>query len=1659
MKRQSFSAKVHVPTVLLAFLLAAGVSMSFAADATRLALQPEDHICLVGGSLPERMQHDGWLETLLQSRFPQLKLRFRNLAFAADELTVRNRSEGFGSPDEHLALQQTDVVFAFWGFNESFAGEAGLDKFRQDLEAFVKHTLSQQYNGSGPPRLVLFSPIAHEDLRTPNLPDGSANNARLGLYTRAMAEVAAANHVPFVDLFTASQQLYGQAKSPLTINGIHLTEEGNRQIAHVIDEALFGRRDGAVADESLERLRQAVLDKDFYWFHRYRTTDGYSSYGGRSYLKFVDDQTNREVMLRELEVLDDRANARDRRVWSVAAGGDSPVDDSGAPPFIPVKTNKPGAGPGGTHLFLGGEAAIEQMTLAPGMKVNLYASEEMFPELVNPVQMAWDTRGRLWVAAWPTYPHWKPDEEMNDKLLVLEDTDGDGRADRCHAWADGLHNPTGFEFWGGGVLVAMAPDLLFLKDTDGDDKADVRIRVLHGIDSADTHHTANSFTLDPGGALYFQEGVFHRTQSETPYGPERNYDACVWRFEPRTWKLSRYIAYGFANPHGHAFDRWGQDIVHDGTGANPFHAALFSGFLPHPERHNNPPQVYQQRTRPCPGTEYVSSRHFPDEMQGNLLVGNVIGFLGILRYRIDDDGASFAGTEQQPILSSTDPNFRPTDFEFGPDGALYFVDWQNPIIGHMQHNLRDPSRDKTHGRVYRITCPDRPLLIPPPIADQPIDALLALLKEPEDRVRYRARIELSGRPTDEVIAATRRWLAGLNPQDADYQHQVLEGLWVHQHHNVVDADLLGRVLRSPDFRARAAATRVLCYWHDRVPNSLELLKQLAADEHPRVRLEAVRAASFFSVPEAVEVPVLAAEYPRDKYLDFTLGETHRALDPIWKQALAAGRDVAVTSEPGERFILRNMALDQLLARKRSPAAYQELLFRPGVLDEIRREALATLARQQNSTQVKVLLDALRTIDARNDARDENVVFDLVRLLTSRGALELTGVRPDIERLALEARQPVIRQASFVAVVNIDGGPDRAWQLGTVSVPALRDLVNAVPLIADPSLQAAFYPLIQPLLTGLPETLSSAGADVGANARFVRIELPRPGTLTLAEVEVYSEDRNVARAGTATQKNTAHGGEAARGIDGNTDASYGGGGQTHTEENTDQPWWEVDLGEERPIDRIVVFNRGDADLGQRLNGFTLIALDAQRNEVFRQQDIPAPAPSAQFELAGGGPAALVRRAAMNALTYIRGQETPTFQALAAFVHDDVDRLAAVRAMQRIPKRFWAQDLARPTIDVLLSQVRNTPVADRTAPATLDVLEFADGLTTLLPPEDARAIRGELRALGVRVVRIGTLPERMSYDQDIIVLAAGKPVEILLENPDLMPHNLVIAQPGSLEEIGLLAESTAQGPGAVERQYVPPSDKIILASRLLQGRQSQRLSFTAPDRPGVYPFVCTFPGHWRRMHGALYVVEDLDAYLAAPEEYLAAHPLPIEDKLLADRRPRTQWKLEDLADAVEGLKEGRSLGNATQMFQVASCVACHRLNGTGNQIGPDLAKLDEKWKAGDILREVLDPSAKINEKFQTWIFQTTDGRVITGLILEEDANQVKIIENPLAKVEPVVLKTSEIDERQKSPQSIMPKGLLDKLTRDEILDLIAYISARGNRASPFFQGGGHDHAAKP
>jgi putative heme-binding domain-containing protein len=1698
-----------IPALLLALLL--GGAGAAPARAARLELPEGAHICIIGGGVAEAMQHSGWLEVFLHARFPKHQLVIRNLGFEGDEVepAKRLRSADFGTPDQWLAgaapiprpddvadksavranrfeLTGTgaDVIFAFFGSNEAHAGPEGVGAFEEHVRTFIRHALAQKYNGVSAPTLVMFSPIAHENLRRPHWPDGAEHNANLRLYTLALEKVCKAEGVECVDLFTPSLEASAKATAPLTDDGIHPNAHGDRIISRIIDESLFGSPP-ACAEAALARLQQAVADKNWHWFHRYRVTDGYSTYGGRAWLKFTPGtvdrtykagQTNYEVAQRELEYLDVLTANRDRRIWATAATLDDaaaplpPVDEVGLPELIPVATNKPGPLEGGAHEFLSGEAEIGTMTVHSGMKVVLFADEAMFPELINPVQMAFDTRGRLWVAAWPTYPHWRPDGEMNDKLLILEDDDGDGRADRCTTFAGDLHNPTGFEFWGKGVIVAQGPDVLYLEDTDGDDRYDVKRRIIRGLDTADTHHTANSFAFDPAGTLYFQEGTFHHSQPESPWGPPaRVANGAVFRYEPRTGKVGLYTSYSFANPHGHAFGRWGDDIVVDGTGAVPYWGSVFSTRLDGMDKHSRAPSVYKQRTRPCPAIEVLSSPHFPDAMQGNLLVGNVIGFQGILNYTFEpgENPAADAfprAVEAEPIVSSSDPNFRPADIEMGPDGAIWFTDWHNPIIGHMQHNLRDPSRDRVHGRVYRVVMADRPAATAIPIAGRPVAELVGLLADPTDRVRYRARIELSGRPEEEVVPAVKSWLAARDRAATGFEHEQLEALWMLRHFDQVEPALLEAVLTARDPRSRAAGMRVLAAIVDRISDPLDLVLRGAGDESPRVRLEALRTATFLRQPEAIEALAVAEDFPTDGFMAYVKQEAARVLEPEFRRAQQAGARLAFRTDAGRRYLYRSLSNEALAEVPRSPIVYREMLLRAGLDERLRVEAVEGLARAEGTGVVKVVADALATLDGREGEVDSATVFDLIRLLLARPPAELAELRGDMERLATTARRPVLRRIGYVALMTIDAagggdGVDRVWTLAADDPRRLVDLVEALPLVSDPAVGSRLYDRIVPLLDGLPNV---AQAAAGTPARYVRIELPGKGrTLTLAEVEVFAGGTNVARGGRATQKNTSHGGDAARAIDGDTNPVYGSGTQTHSEENTNAPWWEVDLGREHAVERIVIHNRGEGALAKRLDGFSIVVLDANRTEVFSVTKQPAPSLAAEFALASEEArlAGAVRRAVFDAIVGVRGREEEAFTRIAPFIRDGIDRDDAIRAVSRIPLASWPADAAAGLVKPLVEAIRQSSTKERSSDAGLAAWQFAERLTTRLPAEEGRGLRRELGELGVRVVRIGTIYERMAYDRETVAVQAGRPVLFVLENVDAMPHNFVITRPGRMQAVGELAESQAQNPAFAKRHFVPESSDILASSTLMQPQTTQRVTFTAPTEPGVYPYVCTYPGHWRRMYGALYVVDDLEAYLADPEAYLAAHPLPIRDELLADRRPRTAWTLADLEADVKGLEKGRSFVHGREIFRTASCVSCHRLGDAGNNFGPELAKLSADMNALEITRHILEPSLKIEEKYRSTTILTADGRSITGLVLEETPTEVALVENPLVKADPVRIRKDAIDERVTSPVSIMPKGLLDKLTRDEILDLVAYVAARGDGANALFSPDGCPHHGHP
>lgn len=850
-----------------------------------LQVNEGERIVIIGNTFAERMHLFGYFETFLYSKFPDHKLTIRNLGWSADELTLMPRPAGFGDLHEHLNREKADIIFACFGMNESFKGPGGTRRFQEDLDAFLNGLAEHQHNGRSAPRIVLVSPIAHENLAG-TIPDGNEHNQNLALYVRAMAAATSGrDNVTFVDLLAPTLKwMSAPSAKKLTFNGIHLTEYGDWAVSQMMARAL-----GLVADVATptsggnltgESLRRLVYEKNYYFFIRWRGPN----------LEYIVGERNRmpgaKDLPREMAEFDRIIADYDKRIWSSAKPAPEEVwtrVPAGPPMWstTPSYRETPGAialqttnPPDDPHL-LSPQESIEKFTLPEGYEINLFASEEDFP-MANPVAMNFDDRGRLWLANTPTWPQPIPGERPRDSIIILEDTDQDGGADRHSVFLDHLNMIHGFALGEGGVYIAQTPNVIFAKDTDGDDRADEFRMVLHGFGSEDVEHSMNNFKWQPDGALYFMEGIFFHTQVETPYGPRRVRNGGVFRYQPRLRAFDVFASWAFYDPWGQTFDHWGQSIILDASSGDYYNMSLISSNYVYPKvkPRKEGLSFAPELVGISAGIDFIRNRHFPPEAQGRFLGNQLVAFRGVHWYDVKENGTTYDLKRIEPTLvSSADPYFRPIAMTFGPDGALYIMDFYSRLIENTAFPKRDPGRDHTHGRIWRITYRDNALLKQPLIAGQSVPALLELLKEYENRTRNLARRELQQRDAKEVVRELQKWIAALDHNGPQYEHHLLEALWVYQGLHVIESDLLEKLLGSRDYRARAAATRVLRFWQDGIDGSIDLLAKLVEDEHPRVRLEAVLACGYSTSEKAPEIALQAAAHPMDRGLQTVLDET------------------------------------------------------------------------------------------------------------------------------------------------------------------------------------------------------------------------------------------------------------------------------------------------------------------------------------------------------------------------------------------------------------------------------------------------------------------------------------------------------------------------------------------------------------------------------------------------------------------------------------------------------------------------------------------------------------------------------------------------------------------------------------------------------------------
>ena len=408
---------------------------------------------------------------------------------------------------------------------------------------------------------------------------------------------------------------------------------------------------------------------------------------------------------------------------------------------------------------------------------------------------------------------------------------------------------------------------------------------------------------------------------------------------------------------------------------------------------------------------------------------------------------------------------------------------------------------------------------------------------------------------------------------------------------------------------------------------------------------------------------------------------------------------------------------------------------------------------------------------------------------------------------------------------------------------------------------------------------------------------------------------------------------------------------------------------------------------------------------------------------------LRQAAITAISSVPGHDAETFNTLAGLVKSGTERAAAVASLQKLPRKSWPQDQAEPLLASLMGYLKELPADQRTTPDAVSAFQLVSDLVTLLPADKAKEAGKGLRAVGVSVFVIRTIREQMLYDKSLLVVEAGKPIEIVLMNEDVMPHNLVVIMPGALEEIGKTAEKMQPEPDAQGRIHVPASPKVLYATKMVDPGQQAKLSFTAPAEPGDYQYVCTFPGHWMRMVGTLAVVKDVEAYLAS-------RPATPETKV-------TEWKLEDLAADLDKVGAGRNLAGGKETFTKLACVQCHKLGKDGYAYGPDLTDVMKRLNndRSALLTSILEPSKTIADRYRNFVFELNDGDELVGMIVKEDADTVTVQTGPSdTLIQPV--KKSNIKKRDPQNSSLMPLGLVYMLTKEQILDLLAFIESGGN-----------------
>ncbi|XWW44433.1 ThuA domain-containing protein [Fibrella sp. USSR17] len=997
------------------------------------------------------------------------------------------------------------------------------------------------------------------------------------------------------------------------------------------------------------------------------------------------------------------------------------------------------------QLPLSPEESMKHIQVPVDFTMNLFAHE---PNVMHPIAMTWDDRGRLYVLITKDYPNERKPEGGSDSIVICEDTDGDGKADKFTNFADGLSIPTGMAFANGGLVVSQAPHMLYLRDTNGDDKADEKKILFTGFGTFDTHAGPSNLHYGFDNWVWGSVGYsgFKGVVGNNP--DTLRFSQGFFRFKPDGSQLE-YMTNTSNNTWGFGFDETGNVF---GSTANNSHGWYMA--IPNKSFNARPGTMLGGRSTDThkdmkPITERVrqvdvfggftaaaghnlyTARAFPKEYWNQVaFVSEPTGHI-VHQNRMVKQGSDFSDAETGAgsfnLMAGADEWFAPVFAEVGPDGAVWVADWYSYIIQHNPvpqgfkngsgNAYETPLRDFTHGRIYRVGYSKAPTYTAPKLDRNNPASLVSALKNTNQFWRMHAQRMLVERGNKDV--APQLWAIVNDPSvdEIGINAPAVHALWTLHGLGAISPNELEKALKHPCAGVRKTAVQVMPRTS---AGTTTLLAQRALyDAEPLVVLNSLLALSEAPASPATDEAVLTR-------LRETKGNDDRWLPDAFACAFNSNNA---------------RLLHQWLGSISKPAA-------TGAASGATASMHAGMDHSQHGPMASTAVEQQPTTQATATA-------------TSR---KVNGIDLMVSKVVTEPLRPTVREPARTTIYITNQGTE-ALPKGTI-----------VPL----------------------------------NIRF--------------------EGSNAATAGPKVDfiSRTFNAGIAP--------------GETVAITRTNNGPWVGDL----------------SVMGEKAGDYNLV-ISIDKDVTFTDADRRNNNHTAKITFRA--PAQLRTVALERAARAYASTATPDSMVMMLQKATKLDNDEATALVKGLSDGYPFMRRQRPG-----DGQQPQPVLGKNQQGLLASIN-----TSL--PEDARPrLNRLLEAWGMRdpnadmdpdalVIQMKTVREEMRFDKKTFSVPAGKTVIIVLENPDAMQHNLVVGKPKSTDRIGKLADAMITAKDGAEKNYVPESSDILAATALVNPNQTVRLRFKAPDQPGDYPYLCTFPGHWRIMNGVMTVT-------AAPKAAAAA-----------------------------------------------------------------------------------------------------------------------------------------------------------------------------------------------